>query len=364
MSFVEMADYTKLTVPEFKALCETRDIELPKKSKKADIVALLENNAADIVASLKKNAQASDLEKIQRLEMADYPKLTVPELKELCLTRDIELPKKSKKADIVALLEKNAADIVALLKKNVQASDLEKIQQAAIRGLRDSYPPPIDDFRHTNDYRRYLVNYIDRVSMMSLRVVDKAWQVVVDQRIDALVKGGSLMVHGGNDISNDKADTLIERRKGIESISHSAFASCTSLINVTFPKSLESIGQGAFYKCKHIEFMDLSHTLLSSIGERAFSNCYKLKSLKLPSSAQSAGEYAFYRCRKLVPKNGYKFPNPNHADTTNMVRWLHSTQYAEDPRYHSSEKVPQYHYLGFLIEDSENSDIDSDEGDY
>ena len=73
-------------------------------------------------------------------------------------------------------------------------------------------PLPVDDFRHTDDYRRYLVKYIDPVSLMSLRAVDKAWQIVVDQRIDGLVKGGSLLVHGGNDISDDKAYALEEKR--------------------------------------------------------------------------------------------------------------------------------------------------------
>ena len=67
-------------------------------------------------------------------------------------------------------------------------------------------PLPVDDFRHTDDYRRYLVKYIDHVSLMSLRVVDKAWQIVVDQRIDGLVGGGSNLVHGGNNFSEDKAE--------------------------------------------------------------------------------------------------------------------------------------------------------------
>jgi hypothetical protein len=41
---------------------------------------------------------------------------------------------------------------------------------------------------------------------MSLRVVDKAWQIVVDQRIDGLVGGGSILVHGDINFSEDKAE--------------------------------------------------------------------------------------------------------------------------------------------------------------
>jgi len=157
--------------------------------------------------------------------------------------------------------------------------------------------------------------------------------MVVDKHIDGLVKDGSLMVHGGNDISVDKANTLYEKRKkvtdvifllnittigewaclycvslvtvvvpeGIESIGRMAFCFCTSLLNVTFPKSLKSIGECAFGHCTSIEAMDLSHTLLNSIGEYAFSNCSELKSLKLPSSVESVGRNAFYHCSNLVP---------------------------------------------------------------
>ena len=251
----------------------------------------------------------------------------------------------------------------------------------------DSPPPPsfpVDDFRHTDDYRRYLVKYIDHVSLMSLRVVDKAWQIVVDQRIDGLVKGGSLLVHGGNDISNDKVNALMERRKnvtdvvfllnittigeracsccyslvtvvvpeGIESIGGWAFNQCNSLSNVTFPKSLKSIGDFAFNNCTSIEAMDLSHTLLNSIGNYAFCNCSELKSLKLPSSVKSARFYAFYDCSKLVPST---ISTSDYADNAPILAFLHKPQSERDALMLANPPID---------EDSEDSDIDGDEGDY
>ena len=251
----------------------------------------------------------------------------------------------------------------------------------------DSPPPPsfpVDDFRHTDDYRRYLVKYIDHVSLMSLRVVDKAWQIVVDQCIDGLVKGGSLLVHGGNDISHEKADALREKRKnvtdvvfllnittigkyacyrcvslvtvvvpeGIESIGRAAFSCCTSLLNVTFPKSLKSIGRSAFLNCASIEAMDLSHTLLNSIGEEAFSNCSELKSLKLPSSVQSAGSNAFNDCPKLVPST---ISTSHNASNAPILAFLHKPQSERDALMLANPPID---------EDSEDSDIDGNEGDY
>ena len=239
-------------------------------------------------------------------------------------------------------------------------------------------PLPVDDFRHTDDYRRYLVKYIDPGSLWSLRVVNQAWQIVVDQRIDDLLEGGSLLVHGGNDISDDKVEVFEEKRKnvtdvvfllnittigeracqycvslvtvvvpeGIESIGEAAFWNCTSLLNVTFPKSLKSIGDWVFHNCSSIEAMDLSHTLLNSIGEDAFSCCYELKSLKLPSSVQSAGDYAFYHCSKLVPST---ISTSYDYDNAPILAFLHKPQSERDALMLANPPID---------EDSEDSDID------
>ena len=83
------------------------------------------------------------------------------------------------------------------------------------KGLPNNSPPPplpVDDFRYTDDYRRYLAKFIDPVSMWSLRVVNKAWQNVVDQRIGDLMGGGSLMVHGGNNISNKTNNSYMHNK--------------------------------------------------------------------------------------------------------------------------------------------------------
>jgi hypothetical protein len=257
------------------------------------------------------------------------------------------------------------------------------------KGLSSDSPPtpsfPVDDFRHTDDYRRYLAKYIEPVSLMSLRVVDKAWQIVVDQRIDGLVGGGSLLVHGGNDISRNKAYALREKRKnvtdvvfllnittigecacdyclslvtvvvpeGIESIGRAAFYLCSSLLNVTFPKSLKSIGNNAFQSCTSIEAMDLSHTLLNSIGKGAFFNCSELKSLKLPSSVQSAGDCAFINCSKLVPST---ISTSHNASTAPILAFLHKPQSERDALMLANPPID---------EDSEDSDVDDeDEGNY
>ena len=140
--------------------------------------------------------------------------------------------------------------------------------------------------------------------------------------------------------------------EGIESIGDWAFCRCTNLLNVTFPKSLKSIGEGAFDSCTSIEAMDLSHTLLNSIGEYAFYYCPELKSLKLPSSVQSAGVNAFCRCSKLVPSTISTSYNDDNAP---ILAFLHNPQSERDALMLANPPID---------EDSEDSDIDGDEGDY
>ena len=98
--------------------------------------------------------------------------------------------------------------------------------------------------------------------------------------------------------------------------------------------------------------MDLSHTLLNSIGEYAFNYCPELKSLKLPSSVQSAGHNAFYHCYKLVPST-----ISTSYDTSNaaILAFLHKPQSERDALMLANPPID---------EDSEDSDIDEDEGDY
>jgi hypothetical protein len=98
--------------------------------------------------------------------------------------------------------------------------------------------------------------------------------------------------------------------------------------------------------------MDLSHTLLNSIGNYAFCNCSELKSLKLPSSVQSAGDYAFCDCSKLVPSTISTNENASNAP---ILAFLHKPQSERDALMLANPPID---------ENSKDSDIDEDEGDY
>ena len=92
---------------------------------------------------------------------------------------------------------------------------------------------------------------------------------------------------------NSKKLERIILPEGLTTI-NGAFSECSSLTTVNFPKSLQSIGNDAFYHTK-IQFVDLSScSQLVSLSWGAFRECRLLDAVLLPSSLQSLSEYAFY----------------------------------------------------------------------
>lgn len=82
-------------------------------------------------------------------------------------------------------------------------------------------------------------------------------------------------------------------------INGSAFASRSSLTSVTFPDSVTSIGDIAFYNCVNLTDIAFGAGLLS-IGHETFESCTKLASVTIPNSVTSLGNLAFYNCNKLT----------------------------------------------------------------
>ena len=82
-------------------------------------------------------------------------------------------------------------------------------------------------------------------------------------------------------------------------IGESAFANCTSLLNVTMDKNVTGIGDNAFEGCDSLESITIPDSV-TSIGDYAFQGCESLESITIGSSVTSIGYSAFFYCASLT----------------------------------------------------------------
>ena len=77
-------------------------------------------------------------------------------------------------------------------------------------------------------------------------------------------------------------------------LGHHVFKKCP-LVAVTFPKTLNSIGEYAF-ESTTLTTVDLSNTQITSLPEGSFYDCEQLSDVKLPKALTNIGDRAFSGC--------------------------------------------------------------------
>lgn len=93
---------------------------------------------------------------------------------------------------------------------------------------------------------------------------------------------------------------IFEKNSKLKHIGNHAFASCTSLTNITIPEGVTSIGWGAFYDCTSLESIEIPNSV-TDIDFEAFSYCTSLTSIIIPNSVTtSIGVNAFEGCTSLI----------------------------------------------------------------
>ena len=131
-------------------------------------------------------------------------------------------------------------------------------------------------------------------------------------RIPSIIKGKP--VRGINAFR--ECDTLVEITipDTVTSIGSYAFWVCPSLTSLTIGNGVTNIGEEAFRNCDSLDEINLPDSVIS-IGERAFWYCLPTKPIKIPSSVKSIGEDAFASCYSLkeiiVDKDNMNYSSEN-----------------------------------------------------
>ena len=104
---------------------------------------------------------------------------------------------------------------------------------------------------------------------------------------------------GLTSISVKKGNTVYDSRGNcnaiIETATNTLIAVCK---NTVIPKSVTSIGKGAFSHCNYLSSVTLPKGV-TSIGDGAFDYCTSLKTVKIPASVTSIGDLVFNCCYSL-----------------------------------------------------------------
>ena len=79
---------------------------------------------------------------------------------------------------------------------------------------------------------------------------------------------------------------------------YGAFQGCTSLLSITIPDSVETIEKNAFYGCSGLLKLNIGSGL-KSIADHAFGSCNALTSIKIPGNVKTIGTYAFASCKSI-----------------------------------------------------------------
>ena len=92
----------------------------------------------------------------------------------------------------------------------------------------------------------------------------------------------------------------------LTSIGDYAFSGCSNLTSITIPDNVTTIGNYAFTGCSSLTSITIPDSV-TSIGDYAFSGCSNLTSITIPDNVTTIGDYAFYGCSSLtsitVPNN-------------------------------------------------------------
>ena len=130
-----------------------------------------------------------------------------------------------------------------------------------------------------------------------------------------------------------------------------SFVYCISLTSITIPDGVKSIGGGAFYYCYSLTSITISNSV-TSIGYGAFYFCLGLTSITLPNSITNIVDWAFYNCENLSSiTNLNPVPitiNPNVFSLVKISTCTLKVPIASVSDYKNAEVWKEFNIIGIM----------------
>lgn len=136
--------------------------------------------------------------------------------------------------------------------------------------------------------------YADKdIALLSKVTEEELTEVLKDGHGVTYSKDGKKLLKISNNISHYN---VIE---GTEIICDEAFRNCLSLMSITIPLSVTTIGKEAFFCCEGLTEITIPPSV-TSIGDSAFACCSNMASITIPPSVTTIGMATFSHCSSLT----------------------------------------------------------------
>ena len=154
----------------------------------------------------------------------------------------------------------------------------------------------LDDFKYTAHCDENGNSYIQ-----INQYIGNDTNIVIPDMIVINEENIPVKVIGNNLFQNNKSILSITIPDSVTTIGDYAFSGCSSLKTIIIGKNsqLAIIGSYAFYNCTSLTSITIPNSV-ATIGGNAFSGCSSLISIIIPDSVISIGSYAFRYCSNLT----------------------------------------------------------------